>query len=237
MMSDNKYYIEKYKDFDKIIKTYFQAKDKFGKIVNIDGIVNPLKIDNRQSASVTDDQGNTPHCAAYSICNWAEAIMWKRTGKLMNLNADQVYAKAKTLDGSPDSDGTWLEFAIKAAMQLGGFETKDMKIKFLQNDGTQKTIESLKYLLHKYDFLHAGFVIDTGWYSPTQQDPYIKRTDNSQGGHAVLIVGYDKEGLYIQNSWGTSWGSKGFAILPWELALDQLMYACYLTGIYDNLED
>ena len=47
MMSDNRYYIEKYKDFDKIIKTYYQVKDKLGRTVNIDGIVNPLKIDNR----------------------------------------------------------------------------------------------------------------------------------------------------------------------------------------------
>lgn len=236
-MADNKYYIEKYQDFDKIIKTYFQAKDKFGKLINIDGIVNPLKVDNRQIASVTDNQGQTPHCAAYSICNWAEALMWKRTGKLVNLNADQVYAKAKTIDGSPNTSGTWLEYAIKAAMDLGGFETKDMKIKFLQNDGTKQTIETLKYLLHKYDFVHAGFVIDTGWYQATQAHPYIRHTNESCGGHAVLLVGYDQEGLYIQNSWGTSWGSKGFAILPWEYALEQLMYACYLTGIYDTLED
>ena len=43
----NKYYIDKYKDFDKIIKTYYQAKDANGKLINIDGIVNPKKIDNR----------------------------------------------------------------------------------------------------------------------------------------------------------------------------------------------
>ncbi len=233
----NKYYIEKYKDFDEIIKTYYNAKDSSGKYVNVDGIVNPLKVDNRQLASVTDNQGNTPHCAAYSICNWAEAVLWKRTGKLINLNADQVYALAKQLDGSVESEGTWLEYAIKAAMQLGSFETTNMKIKFMQNDGSQNTVERLKYLIHKYDFLHAGFEIDTGWYSPTDNDPIIKKTNSTLGGHAVLIVGYDQSGLYIQNSWGTSWGSKGFAILPWNLALNELMYVCYLTGIYDKLQD
>ncbi len=237
MMSDNKYYIEKYKDFDKIIKTYFQAKDRFGKLINIDGIVNPLKIDNRQLASVTDNQGQTPHCAAYSICNWAEALLWKRTGKLFNLNADQVYAKAKTLDGSPDSEGTWLEYAIKAAMQLGGFETKDMKIKFLQNDGDDTTVEKAKFLLHKYDFLHAGFVIDDGWYKPTNSNPVIQQGRNSCGGHAVLLCGYDQQGVYVQNSWSTSWGAKGFAILPWSMFKEQLMYCCYWTGIDYNREN
>ena len=235
-MSDNRYYIEKYKDFDKIIKTYYQAKDNLGRTVNIDGIVNPLKIDNRQLASVTDNQGQTPHCAAYSICNWAEAILWKRTGKLINLNADQVYAKAKELDGSPNSDGTWLEYAIKAAVQLGGFQTSGMNVKFFQNEGTQTTIEMLKFLIHKYDFLHAGFEINSGWYQATEADPIIKKASTQLGGHAVLLVGYDQTGVYIQNSWGKGWGSKGFAILPWNQVLDQLMYVCYLTGLYEDME-
>lgn len=43
----NKYFIEKYKEFDEIIKTYYQAKDYNGNIINIDNIVTPLKIDNR----------------------------------------------------------------------------------------------------------------------------------------------------------------------------------------------
>ena len=40
----NKYFIEKYKEFDEIIKTYYQAKDRNGKVINIDGLVVPLKI-------------------------------------------------------------------------------------------------------------------------------------------------------------------------------------------------
>jgi len=51
----NKYYIDKYKDFDIIIKTYYQTKDTNNKLINIDGIVNPRKIDNRQQCSVTDN--------------------------------------------------------------------------------------------------------------------------------------------------------------------------------------
>ena len=50
----NKYFIEKYKEFDEIIKTYYQAKDRNGKVINIDGLVVPLKIDNRQTFSVID---------------------------------------------------------------------------------------------------------------------------------------------------------------------------------------
>lgn len=173
-------------------------KDKSGNVVDIDGIVNPLKIDNRQMASVTDQQGNTPHCAGYSIANLAEALIWKRTGKLVNLNADQIYARAKTQDGDISGEGTYLECAINAALDLGGIANPEsIKIGFLYNDGSDKTVESLKYLVHKYDFVHAGFNITTGWYSCNQQDPVVKHTNIPCGGHAVLIVGYDQQGVYI----------------------------------------
>jgi hypothetical protein len=39
--------------------------------------------------------------------------------------------------------------------------------------------------------------------------------DNS-GGHAFALVGYNRYGFIVQNSWGPRWGTKGFAILPYE---------------------
>ena len=43
----NAEYINKYKDQDEIIRTWFQVKDRAGKVVDVNGLVNPLKIDNR----------------------------------------------------------------------------------------------------------------------------------------------------------------------------------------------
>lgn len=230
--AENKYYIEQYKDFDKIIATKYQMRDSSGKMVDIDGIVTPLKIDNRQLCSVPDNQGSTPHCAGYSICNIIEALIWKKTGKLIQLNASQVYAKAKQLDGDINSDGTYLECAIKAAIELGGFgkQSKDVKIGFLYNGSDNATIEQIKRLVHKHDFVHAGFLIDDGWYRATNEDYVIKKGTQSLGGHAVLICGYDQTGVYIQNSWGISYGCKSFIILPWSLVKQQLMYCCVIEN-------
>ena len=36
------------------------------------------------------------------------------------------------------------------------------------------------------------------------------------GGHAFALVGYNKLGFVVQNSWGPDWGSSGFALLPYE---------------------
>ena len=234
----NQTYIEKYKDQDEIIRTYFQVRDRYGRLENIDGIVSPLKVDNRQLASPTDQQGETPHCAAYSICNIVEAINWKRTGKICNLDADQVYAKAKLLDGDPNGEGTFLEYAIQAALNLGGFQNPGRrKVGFMYNDGKEGVIEAFKYLIHKYDFLHCGFNISTGWYSCGKDNPVISHTGICCGGHAVVAVGYDQQGAYIQNSWGKEWGGNGFGILPWDAFRQEFMYCCYLQNCYDNLAE
>lgn len=227
--------MQKYKDTDKIIATYYQVVDASRRLVNIDGIVNPLKIDNRQQCSVTDDQGQTPHCAAYSICNICEALIWKKTGKLINLNADQVYAKAKELDKMPDMDGTYLECAIKAAFALGGFGDISLKIGALYNDKTDATIEMVKFLLHKYDFLHVCMMITSSWYDVNNENPYVADYGQNLGAHAVLACGYDQSGLYIQNSWGKSFGAKGFAIIPWNVFKKQFNSALYLQGEFGDI--
>ena len=231
-MTYNEKLIEKYKDFDKVIKTYYQAKDHNGKLVNLDGIINPLKIDNRQLCAPTDDQGNESSCAAFSIANICESIIWKKTGKLVNLDAHQIYAKAKTLDNAKNENGTYLEYAIKAAFMLGGIDVKDLKINFLYNDGTPATIEMMKFLIHKYDFVHCGFAIQSGWYACNNDNYYISCTGQQLGGHAVIGCSYFPDSFCIHNSWGKSWGSMGFGLLTWEDFLKNFMYACVVEGVF-----
>ncbi len=45
----------------------------------------------------------------------------------------------------------------------------------------------------------------------------------ADGGHAFAIVGYNRDGFIIQNSWGTNWGSGGRAVLAYEDWLDNAM--------------
>ena len=44
--------------------------------------------------------------------------------------------------------------------------------------------------------------------------PWPKSSE--RGGHAFAIVGYNGRGFVVQNSWGTGWGTSGFAILPYD---------------------
>ena len=38
-----------------------------------------------------------------------------------------------------------------------------------------------------------------------------------QGGHAIAIIGWDDDGFIIRNSWGTSYGEKGYATIPYKV--------------------
>jgi hypothetical protein len=47
--------------------------------------------------------------------------------------------------------------------------------------------------------------------------PVIRKPKSDEmSGHAFAIVGYDHRGFVVQNSWGTTWGARGFAILRYE---------------------
>jgi C1A family cysteine protease len=48
-------------------------------------------------------------------------------------------------------------------------------------------------------------------------------TEDLQGGHAVLVVGYDDNSnrFRVRNSWGPSWGQHGYFTMPYEYLLDE----------------
>jgi len=80
--------------------------------------------------------------------------------------------------------------------------------------------------------LHAiavSGVIHDGWIKPVLlqneagQSMYLIRRSakpDSLGGHAFALVGYNRVGFLVQNSWGQQWGKGGFATLPYEDWLD-----------------
>ena len=40
--------------------------------------------------------------------------------------------------------------------------------------------------------------------------------DGFYGYHAISIVGYNEDGFIIRNSWGTSFGNRGYTVLKYE---------------------
>ena len=74
----------------------------------------------------------------------------------------------------------------------------------------------------KYALINYGPVIFTMyWYKDVKlKDGIISTSQNkkkSKGIHCMVIYGWNKDGWLIQNSWGTLWGKKGRAILPFNI--------------------
>lgn len=63
--------------------------------------------------------------------------------------------------------------------------------------------------------LYATGQVHSGW-DKVKADGVIPQEDKIEGGHAFAIVAYDRNGFWIQNSWGKDWGRNGFALLSYD---------------------
>lgn len=63
-----------------------------------------------------------------------------------------------------------------------------------------------------YESFESSVVARTGVVPMPEDD------ESDLGGHAVTCVGYDDKSqrFIVQNSWGTSWGDKGFFYMPYD---------------------
>jgi len=77
-----------------------------------------------------------------------------------------------------------------------------------------------------------GFSVYSSFYNITSANPVYTGTGRFLGGHAVLIVGYIASGQYngnfiVQNSWGSSWGLRGFFLVPTAVLTNGAWSGCY----------
>lgn len=217
-------------DFLKYNKTHFSAgglrnprKSIFGsnrQIVDT-RFVAPLRRDNRDICIRTSDQGTSFNCAAYSTAGFIEVTNWKKNHYPSQIDPDPIYIGAKKLDGD-DNSGTTLEHAVESALSLNLISGD---LQYIEN-----RVNDIKFAIHQYDVFIAGFDITPEWNSVT---PTGRISSNNSsvymGGHAVLVCGYDQEGIYLQNSWGEFWGLYGFGLLSWEQVHDQFCYGLVIV--------
>jgi C1A family cysteine protease len=64
--------------------------------------------------------------------------------------------------------------------------------------------------------------VDRTWYEASDNSGNLDtyRPETASGGHAVALVGYTADRFIVRNSWGTSWGDKGFAYASLAYAQD-----------------
>lgn len=78
-----------------------------------------------------------------------------------------------------------------------------------------KDLVAMHAAITEVGILYATAQVHEGWQDVRTGDERIVFREGTIGGHAFAIVGYDKSGFWIQNSWGQDWGSGGLAHLDY----------------------
>jgi C1A family cysteine protease len=96
---------------------------------------------------------------------------------------------------------------------------------------TSPLVEDIKNALNTYGPLVTTMNVYTDffYYSGEGVGVYSYTYGNYEGGHAILIVGYDDSGQYfiVKNSWGINWGKSGFFNIAYSQIGDPVEFGHY----------
>ena len=156
---------------------------------------------------------------------------WRKTGKPVNLDPNELYKMAKSLDGYPDVDGTTLQAIMEGMINLGWTNKKLEDIRFFY------TVDELKRVIHRYGTALIACDIGMEWSLQLAVYDMKQAYGDPLGGHAITCCGYDRKGIIIQNSWGMHWGYYGYCRIAYDLFEKEFREGCYYANILNDLED
>jgi hypothetical protein len=78
-----------------------------------------------------------------------------------------------------------------------------------------KNLVAMHAALAEVGILYATSMVHEGW-NDVGSDGQVPFSESKLGGHAFAIVAYDQDGFWFQNSWGPTWGLRGFGHLSYD---------------------
>lgn len=205
--------------------------------------------DLRQFCSPVEDQGNLGSCTGQAIAGAIE-LLNKRNKMPTDVSRLFIYYYERLILGTVNYDsGAYIRDGIKACSRNGAPLEKfwPYLIQRFKSKPTQQAIRdalSRKITLYErvndhngcIDAINNGYPVIIGFhvYSSfesrdvykTGMMPYPNlRKEKLLGGHAVLLVGYNKltQRYIARNSWGSNWGDGGYFYMPFEVIQNSQM--------------
>jgi len=204
----------------------------------------PQRVDFREWAGPVKDQGEEGSCTGHAFSSAREWIARKYEKSSPVLSPQFLYVEELIADKTfPNDEGAMPRTACQALTAKGCCEASlypYVAEKFTSPTAKQEQ-NALKYKTGAYhriaslsDFL-SGLADPTPWpvtvgftvYDSFMSDeiavtgimPVPQLSESQQGGHEVLCLGYDlpKQLALIQNSWGDSWGQRGYFWMPFSV--------------------
>lgn len=178
------------------------------------------------------DQGRDGACTGFGLAAVAHYLL--RTRKVfpdpVPISPAMLYAMARRYDewAGEDYEGSSCRGAMKGWYKHGvcgadqwraGPDGAPVLSQAVVADAAQrplgayfrvnhKNLVALHAALAEVGVLYASARVHSGW-TQVGADGRIPFQEGELGGHAVAIVAYDQDGLWIQNSWGSAWGRGG----------------------------
>ena len=217
----------------------------------------PSKVDLRPQCPPVYDQGQLGSCTANSIAGAHEFEQMKQNKPDVFVPSRLfIYYNERVIEGSVKSDsGAQIRDGIKSIASQGvcpetewpyvitKFATKPpaQAFKDAKNNAAvsyQGIVQSLNQfkgcLASGYPFVF-GFAVYESFESPvvakTGNAPMPASGEQALGGHAVMAVGYNDtaQRFIVRNSWGPTWGQKGYFTLPYAYLTDPNLASDFWT--------
>ena len=209
----------------------------------VTNVVQPDSVDLRNYCSIIEDQGNLGSCTGNAIAGAIE-LLNRRNNKPTDVSRLFIYYYERYLEGTVNYDsGAYIRDGIKACYTYGApleslWPYDITKYKSKPNARSINDALNRKVTLYERVSNHAGCLdalangypvtigftvyssFETTAVATTGIMPYPNvRRERILGGHAVLIVGYDKstQRYIVRNSWGSDWGDNGYFYMPFQV--------------------
>lgn len=184
------------------------------------------------------DQGTEGACTGYGLATVANYLLLRRKfwPDPNAVSARMLYVLAKRYDewAGEGYSGSSARGAMKGWHKHGLCQEKcypnDTKDDRLNDERTSdavlrplgayyrvnhKDLVSMHSAMAEVGILYATATVHQGW-NEVGANGIIPFTEKTTGGHAFAIVAYDKNGFWIQNSWGNKWGKGGFGLISYD---------------------
>lgn len=181
------------------------------------------------------DQGQEGACTGFGLAAVANHLLKTRkdTSSFSPVSARMLYEMARRHDEWPGEDysGSSARGAMKGWHKCGvcdashwpyieDKEDRNLTTTRLADASNcplgayfrvnHKDLIAMHSAISETGILYATALVHEGW-SSVKSNGIIRYNEKISGGHAFAIVGYDRQGFWIQNSWGPGWGKDGFA--------------------------
>lgn len=185
----------------------------------------PNKLDLRNGLGKVLNQGKRGTCAAHTAATMKQWEEYIDTGHITDWSPEFIYFQR---ENKPDA-GMYARDVMKILKNRGICSEKTLpyRTKSVTDISSEANEEALGYTIKTYArietihslkqalFEEGPCYISFPIYSHRPEFWRAKPGEKYQGGHAVTVVGYNKKGFILRNSWGENWNDDGHVLYPY----------------------